>query len=94
MKLKIQHVAVMADDAKELSEFYREVLELEPIHTPAATEIDVDTYRWLKAGDSEIDIVQRDDTVAPRLALSIDPMKAHYAFECESSKKSERSPSA
>jgi catechol 2,3-dioxygenase-like lactoylglutathione lyase family enzyme len=84
MKLKINHVAVMADDAKEVSKFYREVLGLEPMHTPAATEIDVDTYRWLKAGNSEIHIVQRDDTVAPRLGLSIDPMKAHFAFECES----------
>ena len=37
MKLKIQHVAVMADDSKELSKFYREVLGLEPMHTPGAT---------------------------------------------------------
>jgi catechol 2,3-dioxygenase-like lactoylglutathione lyase family enzyme len=84
MKLRINHVAIMADDAKDLSKFYREVLGLEPTHTPSATEINLDTYKWLRAGDSEIHIVGRDDTVAKRLGLEIDPMKSHFAFECES----------
>ncbi|MBX9451540.1 MAG: VOC family protein [Mesorhizobium sp.] len=86
MKLKLNHVAVAGDDALALAKFYREVIGLEPMHTPAAqTEhIDPDSYKWLRIGDSELHVVQKDDTMAPRLALNIDPLAAHFAFEAES----------
>jgi catechol 2,3-dioxygenase-like lactoylglutathione lyase family enzyme len=84
MELKLNHVAVMADESGPLARFYREVLDFEPIHTPGATSIDVDTYKWLKMEEGEIHIVERDDTVAPRLGLDVDPMKAHFAIECQS----------
>ena len=86
MKLKVNHVAVAGDDARGLATFYREVIGLEPMHTPAAqTElIDPDSYKWLRIGDVELHVVQKDDTLAPRLALNIDPLAAHFAFEVAS----------
>jgi catechol 2,3-dioxygenase-like lactoylglutathione lyase family enzyme len=84
MKFKLNHIAVMADDSKEVAKFYRDVLGFEPIHTPGAKSIDVDTYKWLKLDGGEVHIVQRDDALAPRLNLEIDPLKAHFAIECES----------
>jgi catechol 2,3-dioxygenase-like lactoylglutathione lyase family enzyme len=89
MTLKVNHVAVAGDDARALATFYREVIGLEPMYTPAAqTElIDPDSYKWLRIGDLELHVVQKDETMAPRLALDIDPLAAHFAFEVESKEK-------
>lgn len=84
MNLKLNHIAVMADDSKVVAKFYREVLGFEPIYTPGAHSIDVDTYKWLKLDGGEVHIVQRDDTLAARLGVKIDPLKAHFAIECKS----------
>lgn len=84
MKLKLNHVAVMADNSHELAAFYREVVGLDPMVTPGAKSVDPNSYKWLKVGEQELHVVQRDDALAPRLALEIDPLKAHFAFEVDS----------
>lgn len=86
MKLKINHVAVASDDALGLAKFYREVIGLDPMYTPGAqtAHIDPNSYKWLKIGDQELHVVQKDDKLQAKLALNIDPLAAHFAFEVES----------
>jgi catechol 2,3-dioxygenase-like lactoylglutathione lyase family enzyme len=84
MKISMNHVAVMADDARQLAAFYRDVVGLEPVVAPAAQHVNPDSYKWLKLGDHELHIVQRDDQLATRLGVNIDPIKAHFAFSVES----------
>ncbi len=84
MALRLNHVAVMADSAHDLVAFYREVIGLEPMVAPGAQSMDPNSFKWLRLGGHELHVVQRDDSLAPRLKLSIDPLKAHYAIEVDS----------
>lgn len=87
MNLKLNHIAVMADNSSEVSKFYRDVLDFEPIYTPGAASVDLDTYKWLKMDGGELHIVGRDPNLAKDLGVSIDPMHAHFAIECESAEQ-------
>jgi catechol 2,3-dioxygenase-like lactoylglutathione lyase family enzyme len=89
MKVSMNHVAVMADDARALAEFYRDVIGLEPVVAPAAQNVDPNSYKWLKLGDHELHVVERDTELAKRLGVSIDPINAHFAFTVESVERRE-----
>jgi glyoxylase I family protein len=84
LKISMNHVAVMADDARALAEFYRDVVGLEPVAAPAAQSVNPDSYTRLKLGDHELHVVERDPELARRLGVGIDPIKAHFAFAVES----------
>jgi glyoxylase I family protein len=84
VKVRMDHVAIVADNARELATFYREVVGLEPLVAPAAQSIDGDDYRWLKMGNQELHIMQRDDALDERLGVSINPIRLHFGFSIES----------
>lgn len=84
MKLRLNHVAIIADDAKELATFYREVIGLEPVVTGNAQSVDPNSYKWLKLGDNELHMIQRNDELAKRLGVEINPLRNHFAIDVDS----------
>lgn len=80
----VNHVTIGATDARSLSEFYREVIGLEMVVAPTAGSVDSNSYKWLKLGNTELHIVERDPQVQARLGLDIDPMAPHIAIELDS----------
>jgi catechol 2,3-dioxygenase-like lactoylglutathione lyase family enzyme len=84
MKLSLGHITVGADNARTVADFYRNVIGLEPVATPGATSVDPNSYKWLKLGNTELHIVERDKSLHQRLGVSIDPMAPHLAIELDS----------
>lgn len=89
MKVSMNHVAVMADDARALADFYKNVIGLEPVVAPEAQNVNPDSYKWLKLGEHELHVVERDEHLAKNLGVNIDPIKAHFAFTVESTETRE-----
>lgn len=84
MKLKLGHITVGADNAHTVADFYRNVIGLEPAATLGARSVDPNSYKWLKLGETELHVVERDKSVQERLGLPIDPMAPHIAIELDS----------
>ena len=84
LNMKLNHVAIIADDAKALASFYREVIGLEPAVTLGAQSVNPDSYKWLKLGDLELHMIQKNDELARELGVDINPLRNHFAIEVES----------
>jgi catechol 2,3-dioxygenase-like lactoylglutathione lyase family enzyme len=83
MKLNVNHITIGSDNARELASFYLNVVGLQPTITPGAKNVDPNSYKWLKLGDKELHIVERDKSIAERLGVNIDPMNPHLAIDVE-----------
>jgi catechol 2,3-dioxygenase-like lactoylglutathione lyase family enzyme len=84
MAMRLNHVTLGTDNARALSDFYRNVVGLEPTLTLAAQSVNPDAYKWFKIGDKELHIVERDESIAERLSVPFSPLKTHIAIEVDS----------
>jgi catechol 2,3-dioxygenase-like lactoylglutathione lyase family enzyme len=83
MKVTMNHVAVIADDARALADFYSNVIGLPPAMDPAIQQGDAKTPHRLKLGDHELHVVPNDEDLAKQLGGSIDKARPHFAYTVE-----------
>lgn len=80
----IQHVGVVARDVERLAAFYRDVVGLEAMSTPAAQSGRMPPFSWLRMGDHELHVVGRDDDLARDLGITINPsLQPHFAVRID-----------
>lgn len=87
MNPRLGHVTVGGKNARAVADFYRTVIGLEPAVTLGAQNVDPNSYKWLKLGDTELHIVELDTSMHERLGLAINPMNPHVAIELDSAEE-------
>lgn len=81
---RIQHVGVVARDVERLVAFYRDVIGLETMATPAAQSPRVPPFSWLRLGAHELHVVGRDEALGRDLGISINPsLQPHFAVRID-----------
>jgi YD repeat-containing protein len=75
--VRFNHVSIHADDLEESTRFYEEVFGMERLPTPRFRQ----SVQWLRLGDQQLHLFQRDATEPPRfhhVALDVDDFEAAY----------------
>jgi YD repeat-containing protein len=75
--VRFNHVSIHADDLEESTRFYEEVFGMERLPTPRFRQ----RVQWLRLGDQQLHLFQRDATEPPRfhhVALDVDDFEAAY----------------
>jgi YD repeat-containing protein len=75
--VRFNHVSIHADDLEESTRFYEEVFGMERLPTPRFRQC----VQWLRLGDQQLHLFQRDATEPPRfhhVALDVDDFEAAY----------------
>ena len=68
----------------ELALFYQEVLGLRTIETPQSQDAEMMKFRWLRLGDRELHVVEKNSRYAALEQLPIDPSRVpHFALRLE-----------
>jgi len=79
---RVNHVSIHADDLEESVRFYEELFGMERVPAPNFQEPVV----WLRLGDQQLHIFQRNDVEAPRahhLGLDVDDFESVYRLAKE-----------
>lgn len=87
MKVTMNHVAVIADDARALADFYSNVIGLPVAMDSAAQQGGANISHRLKLGDHELHIVPNDEELARQLGGSIDQARPHFAYTVENAEQ-------
>jgi len=83
-RVTLQHVGIVTSDVDRLTRFYRDVIGLELFAASEAQSEHMVPFRWLRLGDHELHVVQRDPRLAERLNVSINPsVQPHFAVRVD-----------
>jgi YD repeat-containing protein len=75
--VRFNHVSIHAEDLEESTRFYEDLFGMERLPTPRFRQ----RVQWLRLGDQQLHLFQRDGTEPPRfhhVALDVDDFEAAY----------------